>query len=312
MRIVWAMGLAVLILAGFFSLPTMAGTYELSNGQTLIGDPIAPDREGILFKTGPTTISPRIAWTNFTETALRSLMRENPETRRYVVNLIYDVPELEETVVKRPDVRIQAVARLHPPEPRSGFLALFVSPVGLFLFVMLYAANIYGGYAIGQFRSFNPIVVAVAAAVLPVIGPFVFLILPKGGDEELMDEEDEMAEDQEAYEEPVAAETTPAEEALPPALPETPETVVYERGRFTFNRRFFETKLAPFMRVVPGEESKDLVLEIDSVRGHHIGSRVSKVLPSELHLHVKKGDASADVVLPFAEIKSVTIRPKEG
>src|SRR6185295_3003756 len=53
-------------------------------------------------------------------------------------------------------------------------------------------------------------------------------------------------------------ETTP--EATPAAP--LPQTVVYERGQFIFNRRFFETKFSGFFGVVPRGAEKEMVIVI--------------------------------------------------
>jgi len=311
MRTAWPLLLAVVLLPGIICPQSAAGTYELSNGQIISGEPIAPDPDGVVIKTGASTFTPRIAWTNFTENALRTLAQDNPKARSLVANLIYDEPEIEEAVVVRPEVRIQSVARIAPPGEMSGLLSLFASPIGLVLFALMYGTNIYAGYVIGVFRTFNPVVVAGVSAILPLVGPLIFLVLPSGaGSDEEYEDEDELEEAEQALAEQAVA-PAPAEDSdIPVAVQERPKAIVYERGKFTFNRRFFETKLASFLRVVPSEEDKDLVLEIDSLRGHHVGTRVTKILPTELHLQVKKGDASTDVLLPFSDIKSVTIRHK--
>jgi hypothetical protein len=91
-----------------------------------------------------------------------------------------------------------------------------------------------------------------------------------------------------------------------------PETVVFKRGEFSFNRRFFETKLAGFFRVVPSENQKDLVLQIDSGRGNFVGRRITRITPTELYLQVFKDNATADEMIPFGEILEVQIRHKDS
>jgi hypothetical protein len=87
---------------------------------------------------------------------------------------------------------------------------------------------------------------------------------------------------------------------------------VYSRGQFTFNRRFFETKLAGFMRMVPSEAERDMLIHIKSARGEHAGNRVVRVTPNELYLQVAKGNASEEVLIPFAEIAEIQIRHKDA
>ncbi len=87
---------------------------------------------------------------------------------------------------------------------------------------------------------------------------------------------------------------------------------VFQRGQTTFNRRFFETKLAGFLRMVPSESEKNMLLHVKSARGEHVASRISRVTPDELYLQVVKGGASTDVMIPFSEISEVQIRHKEA
>jgi hypothetical protein len=96
-----------------------------------------------------------------------------------------------------------------------------------------------------------------------------------------------------------------------PAAEELPAPVVFQRGDYLFNRRFFETKLAGFFRVVLGEADKDLRVCIHSSRGDFVGKRITRVTPSELYLQVFKDSATADEMIPFVEILEVQIRHKD-
>jgi hypothetical protein len=70
--------------------------------------------------------------------------------------------------------------------------------------------------------------------------------------------------------------------------------------------------LSGFLRVVPSEAEKDMVVHIRSTRGEHAGQRISRVMPNELSLQVHKGGASSEVTIPYAEIQEVQIRHKEA
>jgi hypothetical protein len=87
---------------------------------------------------------------------------------------------------------------------------------------------------------------------------------------------------------------------------------VYKRGQFTFNRRFFETKFAGFLRMVPAEAEKDMVLQVRSGRGEHVGTRIARIMPNEIHLQVTKNGASAEVIIPFVEISEIIVRHKDA
>ena len=90
-----------------------------------------------------------------------------------------------------------------------------------------------------------------------------------------------------------------------------PPPTVYQRGVTSFNRRFFETKFAGFLRMVPGEAEKDMVISIRSARGGHVGQRIARIQPNELYLQVNKAGVSSEVMIPYAEITEVQVRHKD-
>jgi hypothetical protein len=85
---------------------------------------------------------------------------------------------------------------------------------------------------------------------------------------------------------------------------------VFEKGKFIFNRRFFETKMPGFFRAVPRDEDKDLVVVIKAVRGEFVGKRITSIDQSQLALQVFKGGVTADETIPFMEIQEVRIQPQ--
>ena len=87
---------------------------------------------------------------------------------------------------------------------------------------------------------------------------------------------------------------------------------VFEKGKFIFNRRFFETKMPGFFRAVPRDEDKDLVVVIKALRGEFVGKRITSIDQSQLVLQVFKGDATADETIPFMEIQEVRIQPLDS
>jgi len=116
--------------------------------------------------------------------------------------------------------------------------------------------------------------------------------------------------------EDVARGAPPFDAAARAAAPETPPAdlpapVVYQRGDFSFNRRFFETKLAGFFRVVLSDADKDMVIFIKASRGEFVGKRITRVTPTELYLEIFKENATADEMIPFMEILEVQVRHKD-
>jgi hypothetical protein len=86
----------------------------------------------------------------------------------------------------------------------------------------------------------------------------------------------------------------------------------FEKGKFIFNRRFFETKMPGFFRAVPREEEKDLVLYIRAARGEFVGKRITSIDQAQLALQIFKGNVTADEMIPFMEIQEVRIQPLEA
>jgi hypothetical protein len=225
--------------------------------------------------------------------------------------------EIEETEAeKKPSLEIKPKdhPRLDRPNYKAGMGAMFSSPVSVVLFLLLYAANIYAALEIAVFRNYHPGLVCGIAAVFPVLGPAIFLCIPtriQKSHEELAAEsmaQHAPEEQQLSYTHPTQAD----EGAEAAAAPAQPQVTVYQKGQTTFNRRFFETKFAGFLRMVPGEAEKDKVIYIKSARGEHIGNRFSRIMPNEVHLQIQKGGATSDAIIPFTEIYEIQVRPKEA
>jgi len=97
-----------------------------------------------------------------------------------------------------------------------------------------------------------------------------------------------------------------------PKKPAVPEPVVFQRGQFTFNRRFFETKFPAFFGVVRKDADRDMVLLIKAARGLYTGERISRIASNDLHLQVRKGNASEEVLIPFSEIQEIRLQHKDA
>ena len=205
--------------------------------------------------------------------------------------------------------------RLPRPAPQSLVKGLFSTGIGMLALLLLYAGNIYAGYEVSIFRAREPGLVCGVSALLPVIGPIIFLCLPTQV-EDKTDIVQEPVREKEAYHvgpEPVAEpdpevlaqEAAAAATALPP-------TQTFARGQFTFNRRFFETKFAGFFTMVRREADRDLVLLFKTMRGEYAVQRITRIGANELHLQVQHGAASEEVMVPFMEIQEVQLKHKNA
>ena len=91
-----------------------------------------------------------------------------------------------------------------------------------------------------------------------------------------------------------------------------PETITYQRGQFTFNRRFFETKFPGFFGVVRRDAERDMLLVIKTTRGEYAGQRISRIAANDLHLEIQRGSASEEVLIPFQEIQQIRHKHKDA
>ena len=204
------------------------------------------------------------------------------------------------------------------------------------MLLVVYAANLFAAYEVAIFRN-QPVPTVCGLAAIPLFGvasPIYFLALPTRSCPDALASPSGGAAVQASYSPPplpsaqaaggagpVASkgfslfgardQAGPKPAAAAPSQADLPEPTVYQRGDFSFNRRFFETKLAGFFRVVLNEADKDLRIHIKAVRGDFVGKRITRVTPSELYLEVFKESASADEMIPFVEIIEVQIRHKD-
>jgi hypothetical protein len=326
------------LLFGSLTLSSRAGVYHLNDGGVVSGDPISYNETGLIVRQSDGQPSTRTPWTQFTQESLKQLAAEakTPRDKAFIE------PFLEETVEKEAKQKQIVIKPVEPPARPTGSTGLFAgfsSPIFLLIFALIYAANIYAAYEIAFFKNFQPGLVCGVAAFAPWIGPIIFLCLPAKPDpmhgqlyeavkpgsdvpEEIpvqeaapTDTQAEIQRGDSTQPAPQTGEQTPhlhIAAAPASATPSFPAPIVFRRGEFSFNRRFFETKLAGFFRVVPGEAEKDMVVVIKSLRGDFIGKRITRVTQTELYLQVFKDNATHDEMIPFTEVQEVSIRHKDA
>jgi hypothetical protein len=104
------------------------------------------------------------------------------------------------------------------------------------------------------------------------------------------------------------------EEAEVPAeatVPLLPETITFSRGVVTFNRRFFETKLAKFTKLQKPDDIADMVLQFKTSRGEFVSTYISKLEQTSMNVQVVKGAATDDVKVPYLEVYEVQLKHKD-
>ncbi len=307
--------LPALVVGVFLASGAWADTFKLSNGQEVSGKVVAGSlkADGVVIQKDDGGFE-RVPWGRFSQETLKELNKRK-DAQPYVEPLLE--PEEDKVTEKKvaPEIPFNSPPRLPRPEPKAGFGSVFSSSVGVVLFIILYLANLYAAYEVSLFRNYHPALVCGLAAVMPMVTQIVFLCVPTRAKPTAEQLTQELTPDNQYVPPPVPIDgVLPDEAGVTPApgAPTQASAIVYPRGQYTFNRRFFETKLAGFLRVVPAESEKDLVVEVNALRGTFVAQRITRVMPNDLVLHVQKGGASEDVTVPFGEIREVTIRHKDA
>src|SRR5437762_920799 len=110
--------LIFLALAGWFAREAQADSFELNDKSILTGQPLAPDRRGVIIKAEDGTIPERVPWTNFTQSALKKIS-QMPAAKPFIEPYL-EPEEPESTRKARPEITIKPVPRLERPNPHAG------------------------------------------------------------------------------------------------------------------------------------------------------------------------------------------------
>lgn len=289
-------------------------TLKLTDGTTITGEigKSSFNADGVALIQSGGMYGRRIPWKNLSQESLKKLAN-NPDAQKYVepyIEFEIDVKPKERPAPKV--INFKPVPKIERPKPVSMFSALFQSPVTIAFLLLIYLANIYAGYEVAIFKNRPAILVCAVSAILPCLGLIIFLVLPAVPPkpaEELAEEVAEgVVEEAEQINGQGQESVVQTIEQTQETKPAEPQVISYLRGQYTFNRRFFETKFAGFIGPVKSEEVKDKVVEVVTLRGTYVADRFTKLMPNEIFLLVKKGDASEEVMIPFVEIREIHIK----
>ncbi len=306
-----------------------ADEYRLLDDSTIKGKPSAFDENGVVFNLDTGGFSHRVAWGKFTQDSLKRLAQD--EKLRSMAEPFIEIPP--EARPKPKPIILKQVPHVERPVGRTTFLSSFTTPLGLAIVGLLYAANLFAAYEIGRYRN-RPIAgVCGISALLPLLGPLIFLASPTLGEPETGEAEMAVAETTAPG---VPAAGSPggstsrklgAVGVQPPAgggglrVAATAEKPgagggqsarkIFKRGDFTFNRRFMETQFSGFFRIVPLESEKDLVMVIHTAKQEHVGRRISRISANDMYLQLQQGGGTKEVRVSFGEIAQITVRHKD-
>jgi hypothetical protein len=330
-KFLWIFSLAILaLLIG----SARADTFKLVNGDTVTGELLvgSANDQGVQVKVGEGDYN-RVPWANFSQDDLKKF-RQNKKLELLVEPFI-EITQ-EDKKAKSDSGPLKPPPRIERPPHQSLIGAMFGSDLGLFIVLLLYAANIYSAYEVAIFRAQPPAMVCGLAAILPIAAQIIFLSMAtrmQPGAETW----DTGAEGAAAAGAGAPAPGTPApvatddavnpmqaegaahptglklhtEAAPEPTAAALPAPVVFQRGQFTFNRRFIETKFAGFFGVVKRDADKDMVLLVKSARGQYTAERISRIAANDMHLQVRRGHATEEVMVPFQEVQEIRLQHKD-
>jgi hypothetical protein len=303
-----------------------AETFQLADGQTLSGDVVSFNENGLIVRLPEGKYSDRVAWTKFSQADLKRLAQSAkiaPFAEPFIEVSQQERIQKTEVDIKNPE------RRLARPEVHSLFGALFSSPVGLLVLLALYAANIFAAFEVSIFRAQPRLVVCGLAAIpgLGILSPIIFLSMPTRTDRNREPEAsaEVTAAASQTFTVPGAAAAAPAREPASAAgslrlsqagaghsTASLPVTQVFQRGAFTFNRRFFETKFPGFFAAIRRDVDKDMVLLFKMARGEWIAQRITRIASNDLHVQVQKGPVPEEVRIPFTEIQEIQLKHKDA
>jgi len=155
------------------------------------------------------------------------------------------------------------------------------------------------------------------AVVLPILGPIIFLALPVRV-EPVRTAAPRPDATPHTFAVPGAAQPVAAgihiveaswQKEAPAAGPGAPQ--IFQRGQFTFNRRFFETKFSGFFAMIRRESEKNLMLTVKTGRGLFVVERITRIATNEMHVEVAQGTAKQEIMVSFSEIVEVQLKSKD-
>jgi hypothetical protein len=279
-----------------------ADTLTLSDGSSVTGDIVKTDDNGVMIHASDDTYK-TVQWAKFSQDSLKQLAK-NPKLQEYVEPFILPT---ESQRAAKPEIKVRPVTRMARPDHPSIFGGLLHSSLGWFILLVIYAANLYAAFEIAIVRGKPFGAVIGLSAILPIIGPIIFLVQPP---------KQEAAPDEIPGESvtppPAGTAGAPHEEVQIVAASwqgsseeQKPQPQVFARGKFTFNKRFIETKFAGFIGEPKGD-AKKFSMEIRTLKGHFAIERIMQIGPTEAIFET----ATGQVTVPFADIQEIKLNPK--
>jgi hypothetical protein len=279
---------------------------RLIDGTSLTGEILTADKDGFVLKLEGGGYSPKTDWGRLADESLLALSN-HAKAGRFVQPYV-TMPTPEDVKKERKPFKVAEPQRVGNPAVGKGALAAILTPGGMFFIGLMYAANIFFGFEVARFRWRSPALVCGLSAVLPVVGPLIYLAMPKWTPPEEVN----------ATAEAMAATTLQVADSGPSLVQQMglrtggggvqgnsdlPRT--FGKGEFTFNRRFFETQFGMFLPSAQASEAEGLVMEIVGASGPVVANKINRMNASEVIVQRVDGE---EAPLDYGVIQSVTLR----
>ena len=290
---------------------TVGAEFRLNSGEKISGELSAADANGFIIRLADGTYSPRYPWLKMSDESLESL-KDHPKAKKFVEPLIMPPPEEGALKQAKAGIKLNPTQMPLRPEVKPGWITALTAPPGLLFLAFLYLANLYTAFEIAKFKWRPGALVCGLAAVLPVIGPIIFLVLPRYYAPEVED-----ATKMHSAEMKLAV-----TEASGPSLVKqmgiartgsnaNAEEVMggprtFTRANYTFNRKFLEGQLGGFLKPQLTGPDAGMVLDIVHGRGTTLCQRVARLTMNDA---VFLDAAGKEVPIEYSDLKEIHIRP---
>ena len=290
--------------------------YRLMDGTRYWGRVANFNEQGVVFLLDSGEFSRRVPWSKFDQETLKK-MAKDPKLRPFAEPFIEIPPE------KRPKPKpivVHEPPRVPLPQNMVGVSQLFVTPIGLFMLMVVYLANLLAAYEIAFYRNRPVGLVCGLSAVFPGIAPLAFLVSPTMESEAVPAEMP--AEPAPATPSAGASGGATSQQVLPssglrlatakkesgaqPAV----QRKVYDRSQYTFDRRFIETTFQDFFRMVPPPSIRDMVLVIKTPKREIVAKRISRMTGTDMYV-IPAQLGAQEVRIRLGEISQIIIRHKD-
>ncbi len=297
----------------------LAAEFRLITGDVYKGVLAAADKDGLIVRLESGEYSPRVDWAKLTDETLNQLVND-PKAKQFVEPFIEPpMEEIQKATSASREIAVRQPQRLERPQVDRGWGTALTSTNSLVLLFALYLGNLYGAFEVARFKWRPVALVCGLSAILPLVGPLIFLLTPR----RVVEEQENATEAAMAEKVVTATASAPVSEAPRggaaaalglskahgAAAAGDAGPKVFRRGETTFNRRFFETQFQSFFRMVASEADKDMVIDVQAGKNGVVASRVSRISANEIHF---KTANQQEIGVNFSDIMQVTLRHKDA